>query len=110
PTRKLGKRRNVRLYQIFPRLHLIEVLLGSDRRRRVPDIARPRVPIVADLRNFYIGKRRIQAIFLAPRLPAFSIPVHAASSLSVVRTGPKPDASRGKSPSGRGLAAAFIQP
>src|SRR5947207_15927713 len=45
PALELGKARYMRFYKVFASFNLVEVFPGSDRRTRMPDIARSPVPI-----------------------------------------------------------------
>ena len=57
PTLELGKAGNVRLYKIFPLLHFIEVLAGTQRLLRMANIAWTRIPIGLDGLNIWFNRR-----------------------------------------------------
>src|SRR5207244_2033612 len=57
PALKLGEARDVRFHEIFARLYFVEVLARSHGFRRMPDITRTRIPVVADLRDGSVLKR-----------------------------------------------------
>src|SRR5438270_11679864 len=49
PSRKIGEAGNMRFYQIFPRFHLLKVFPRARLGRRVPQVARPFVPIFLNI-------------------------------------------------------------
>src|SRR5690348_2102115 len=67
PTGELGKARNVGLDHIFPRLDLVEILARAFGLRRMADVARARIPIVAYRVDRNIGEAGGYRILLGGR-------------------------------------------
>ena len=61
PGGEVGKGWDVRFYEVLPLLHLVEVLRRADRQRRVPEVARPTIPILPYSLNRSLLERRMCA-------------------------------------------------
>jgi hypothetical protein len=58
PAIELGKSRDMRLDEVFARLHLVVVFASPDRLGGMADIARARIPVCADCGDGRVFKRR----------------------------------------------------
>src|SRR5262249_33362249 len=87
PPGEIRERRNVRLDEILAPLHLIEVIAGTNRLRRMADVARPRIPVVADPVNRYFCESLINVHSgLAPRPTGVAAPRHRRRRGHTART------------------------
>src|SRR5207302_3936148 len=58
PAFEVGEARDMRLYEVLPRLDLVEVLPATDGSGRMADVAGATIPVVPDLLDWHLVERR----------------------------------------------------